>query len=178
MVYSANFKEVVLYEFKKWTFNGDRRRTKDVGTYNISATVQRWVKVLLFMICCAKRLPAADYARNKRGSSRKRYSYRSQLKTSAAVVEKKKGAMLGGETVGEGEFESGGETMADSLTKDDKKLAAVGDGSSVGIGAEGGRWRMNGRLLWLVSGWKTQGKRLLQSWLGGSIHASFICCLS
>jgi len=104
---------------------------------------------------CAKRLPAADYARNKRGSSRQRYSYRSQLKTSAAVpnrrwclcsatgieklrlmrwtdtglscmekktwtlldwceavsVEKKKGAMLGGETVGEGELESGGRLL-------------------------------------------------------------------
>ncbi|KAJ6878998.1 hypothetical protein NC652_032520 [Populus alba x Populus x berolinensis] len=73
----------------------------------------------------------------------------------------------------------GGTKSCGTITvEDDKKLAAVGDGSSVGIGAEGGRWRMNGRLLWLVSGWKTQGKRLLQSWLGGSIHASFICCLS
>jgi hypothetical protein len=32
MVYSTNFKEVVFYEFKKWTFNGDQRRAKDVGT--------------------------------------------------------------------------------------------------------------------------------------------------
>jgi len=60
----------VLWRF----FNGEKKRNEAVESWTAAA-----------QICCAKRLPAADYARNKRGSSRQRYSYRSQLKTSAAV---------------------------------------------------------------------------------------------